>query len=151
MTESGDTFNVHAHGDHGTAIGKVEITAAEPELHTEVVIDNQHIENPREGYLTRVAVRITAAYAAETLYVRATAPSILSFGIHASSGSAGRHRLEPNDGEPGVLYATVKRPGADATVEILTGQPDNVQVYAALNEDHPRPPEAGDVLFSMGG
>ncbi len=143
-----NTFNATNYGEHGVAIGQLNITAAQAELH---VTDVFRYQRSAEGYHTRVAFHLDAPYAAETLYVRAEAASIQRMTLVPQQGTLGRRRETPSTEEPGVLFATVPKPGVDYIADILTSDATGLSVRGALNEQHPTLPKAGDVLWSIGG
>jgi hypothetical protein len=148
VSDEKNTFNVASYGDHGIAIGQLKITAAQAELK---VTELFRYQPSAEGFHTRVAFHLDAPYAAETLYVRADALSIQRMTLVPQQGMRGGHRETPSDAEPGVLYATVPKPGVDYVADILTREATGLSVRGALNEQHVSLPNAGDVLWSIGG
>ncbi len=97
------------YGDHGTAIGQqiVNITAAQAEVHVHEVFRYQPTA---DGFHTRIGVHVDASYAADSLYVRAEAPTIQRLRMLTQHGDRRRSRETPSADELGVLFGTMLYP-----------------------------------------
>jgi hypothetical protein len=150
MSEQKDaTYSFISHDQQGGVTGIVNVYAPQPEVYAEEIGIN---EETGSGYVTRIGVGIQSAYAVQTLYVRAAAPSVKSISVHpqhAGMVQFGPSQETPKEHEPGVVYATVMRPDASYLVQVVTERPEQIDFRCEINGMPPRAARAGDTIGAI--
>jgi hypothetical protein len=101
-------------------------------------------------YATLVQIDLKDANASHSLYIQATAASLLRIVIDVP-GDRGHSREQPIAAEPGVAFITISHPGEHYPVLIFTAKPENIELVVEPNGRHPTPPATTDHVMSIWG
>lgn len=142
------TGNVTSYNQSGGITAHTVVSA--PQTQVRMHEEWRNRLNADGEYVTLIQLDLEDANASHSLYIRATAASLLRIVVDAP-GERGHSRDRPIDAEPDVAFITISHPGEHYPVLAFTAEPDIVELVCEPNGRHPTPPAASDHIRSVWG